>query len=606
MAKLAYIECGSDVKLYVYANTSLYNELVSRYEQFTVSHRDRITVPTLDAHNPPDDATLNSIMTSVSATLFDTNQIWRNIPIKYIFRNGLSGKQLINQTDFVNIGTRIFYNSKRISYDTNFSVRRTNIYYNGSPTGSVIEEWIQSYQTDYAEGPYYADGSRSLLGYGSKVEYASDSSGNGAFRVAIPVVPESCIDTGVFTLPPNFDTSLNTYKNYYYIEITPDNQLKTNWVSFGKFYLNTTTYNQLNNDSSPYMTGVLIGAPVTLVAQDDPYTPDNNEGEGGTGDNDTDSDVIPEPIPPSVTPVATGFIAMYKPTLTSIQLLASKMYSDTLAEAVRDYFVKPLDAIMSLSYLPVTVPTAGNANVIIGNYDTGVEMAKVSGQYITYNMGSVKLNEFWGNFADYNPLTKINIYLPYIGVREVNTDDVMTSTNYLTYKIDLLTGSCLALLKCVKTSDNKQGELNSILYSWNGNVATQIPVSQNTYQNWLGSILNGITTGIGTGLFNPALGALAGSAVLLGGAKRDIKHSDIIPQGTGNLNVQVPYFIINRPIMAKPSNYNTFYGLPSIMNRAVLELAGWSEFDEVRVNIQIATDEEKAELTELLKTGVFL
>ena len=46
------------------------------------------------------------------------------------------------------------------------------------------------------------------------------------------------------------------------------------------------------------------------------------------------------------------------------------------------------------------------------------------------DFGQINLQELYRNFADYAPYTKLRIYLPGAGVRELNPDDYMDVEGY--------------------------------------------------------------------------------------------------------------------------------------------------------------------------------
>lgn len=602
MAKLGWIDTSTGV-VYFYANDYLYNQY---HKPSATSNGDR----TLFFEGPPTYTTLTdegmeNMMNKVSEILQDN--LWRKIPFDIV----KDDTQVINSDCYKRFAKYLNFNEVFANPSGNLTELRKNAEYIG---GYKYNGWYKygAYVRECGKGVTslgsssnmnYISMRRSL--YSQEVSYdprqQSDPTTNfKTLNMGFAIIPEECLD-GVFSYPSNFTFNVGSYNVIDYIWINFQNDvLRVSYVWTATQYSDRTS-------CVPYYDSVIVGYPLNYVPDDNPYSPFEEEGDGGTGNKDNTTDEIAEPALPTNSALATGLITMYNPNMAQVNSLANELYSNTLVQAVKDYFQKPLDAIMSLTYVPVSITSVlTGQNVYIGSYQTNITMNRIINQYVECDMGMVSMLEYWGNFADYNPITKISIYLPYIGIREVNTDDVMTAQCYLKYKVDLLTGSCLALLRCVKHSSNKQGELNAALYTWEGNVSTPIPISQNAYSNWLGSMMNGITTGIGTGMFNAGLGLLAGGAVLMGAGKRDVKYTDIISKGCGNLGVQTPFFIVNRPIPAVPPSYNTQVGIPSNLSRTVSDVSGYTIFKEVRIFVDNITDEEKQELTELLKTGVYL
>ena len=128
---------------------------------------------------------------------------------------------------------------------------------------------------------------------------------------------------------------------------------------------------------------------------------------GGTGDFDGSSDTIPVPGLPGISAVDTGFLALYNPSLNQLKTLSSYMWSNVFFDQIIKLFGDPMDAILSLSIVPVAVPDGGTQDVKVGNVSTGVIMTKAAAQYISVDCGSINMREFWGSALDYAPHTKI-------------------------------------------------------------------------------------------------------------------------------------------------------------------------------------------------------
>ena len=98
----------------------------------------------------------------------------------------------------------------------------------------------------------------------------------------------------------------------------------------------------------------------------------------------------------------------------------------------------PMESLISLSIVPAR-PVIGDSdvNIIMGNvalqyYPPGIlspdyVVAKpLTNQYLVYDCGSLNLNEYWGSALDYSPYTKAEIFLPYIGVKEIDVKSLQS------------------------------------------------------------------------------------------------------------------------------------------------------------------------------------
>ncbi len=334
----------------------------------------------------------------------------------------------------------------------------------------------------------------------------------------------------------------------------------------------------------------------------DPNAPggDSTTG-GGTGDFDGSSDLIPVPGLPGISAVDTGFVTLYNPSLAQLKSLSSYMWSNDFFDQIIKLFGDPMDAILSLSIVPVAVPDGGVQEVKVGNVSTGVTMTKAAAQYISIDCGSLNMREFWGSALDYAPNTKIQLYLPYIGYKFIDTDEVMNKTLGITYHVDILTGSCVAFV-------HSNG---SVLYQFEGNCACNLPVTGKSWANIISAAINVAGTAAvlaGTGSIGAATLAsgLVNTAGNVMGAKAIIEHGGTSSGSGGQMSVQSPYLIVERPRQSLAKGYNTFEGYPSNITAQLGLLTGYTAVESVHLEGINATDAELSEIESLLKGGVIL
>jgi hypothetical protein len=397
-----------------------------------------------------------------------------------------------------------------------------------------------------------------------------------------------------------------------------------------QYALNVSNKNPMpGNSQFYYKTSFLGGYTITNDSMKNKFTisanttnpNDNpNPGEypsgtgGGKGNYDNTSDSVGIPTLPVISAVNTGMCTMFNPTLAELQALGSWLWKDDAITAIKKTFeTNPLEGIIGLSLTPVSPGSLSSKNVVIGTADSGVSMPVCSSQYAQFDCGFLTLSEYWGTALDYSPFTRAQLYLPYIGMENVDIDDVMSSENHLVYNIDCLTGACVAFLHCTK------GELSSVLYSWSGNVNTNIPITGQNWSELVKSILQTTATAataIGTtvatgGAAAPAAGAMVGGAIgsavnTLNSAKPQVQRGGGMSSSMGALAVQTPYFILSRPAQSLPESYNHCMGYPANFSSSLSSLSGYTEMEQVFVSVATATDSEKKEIESLLKGGIIL
>lgn len=407
------------------------------------------------------------------------------------------------------------------------------------------------------------------------------------------------IDNTDYILPDDIDGEVS----YYVLVVNHLKEIGQLWFKYSYHPDDPASYEDMKIDRvkasnlySDLLTTWLAGANISS----DPYSPGGISQEAGAGgDHDDHSDPVDIPDLPSLTSVDTGYITIYNPKLSELRDLARYMWSNPLFDvsAWKKIFADPMQAILGLSIVPVAVRDGGVGTVTVGNIPTDVEMTKALSQYEIVDCGSLNVNEFWGAYLDYDPYTKAEIYLPYIGTHALAVDDIMGKTISVVYHIDILSGACCAYVKCG----------DSVLYSFVGQCASSIPI---TGDNWT-NVINGaisIAGSIGSmvasgGMSAPmAIGQIASTAVNT--MKPSIEKSGSMGGTGGLLGIQTPYLILTRPRQALPKDQNVFKGYPSFITATMGDLSGYTEIDTVHLEDIPATDAEIVEIESILKTGV--
>lgn len=357
----------------------------------------------------------------------------------------------------------------------------------------------------------------------------------------------------------------------------------------------------INQQARAALLACINGAPGP-DPEADPYEGGGNTSiGGGGGDFDTSSEAVNIPSLPTLTISDTGFISLFNPSVADLKNLANYMWTNALFDVNtwKKLFADPMQAILGLSMVPVTVSTSGIGAVSVGNISTNITMPKVSSQYVIVDCGSIQVNEFWGGYLDYAPYTKAEIYLPYCGIHPIDMDDIMNKTVQVVYHIDLLSGACCAFIKCD----------TAILYSFIGQCSASIPITGDNYTHMINGVLTA-SVAVGSMIASDGMTAPVSIPQIASTAINDMKpaieKSGSLSGVGGMLAYQVPYLIITRPRQAVPANQNKFLGYPSYITANISDLRGYTEFESVHLDHIGCTDAELTELENLLKAGVIL
>lgn len=325
---------------------------------------------------------------------------------------------------------------------------------------------------------------------------------------------------------------------------------------------------------------------------DDPNPPTNTP--------DTGSGKTPAITPP--TGSASALFAVYNPTQAQVNAFGAWLWSSSFVDQIKKIFNDPMESIISLHKIFGTPTTGGAQNIQVGYLDSGVSSAVITSQYCEVNCGTVTLSEYFGNVFDYKH-TAIELYLPFVGIVPLNIDDVMRASVTVKYKIDVLTGACLAEINVIRDGGN-----GGVLYQYAGDCAIHYPVSSASYMGLVGGLLS-IAAGV-TGTI--ATGGAAAPMILGAGAAATHAHANIGRSGgfssnAGAMGGKIPYFIISRPQTALPTSYLSMEGIGSNETVILSQCKGYTAVKEIYLEgIGDASIEELTEIETLLKEGVIL
>lgn len=320
-------------------------------------------------------------------------------------------------------------------------------------------------------------------------------------------------------------------------------------------------------------------------------TPTNDPPD--TGEGSGPSVVVP-------TGEASSLWAVYHPSQSQLNSFGAWLWSSNFVDQLKKLFNDPMQAIIGVHKVFAPIPTGSSQNIKCGYLDSGVSSPTVSSQYTEVNCGSVYCGEYYGNVFDYDPFTKISIYLPFIGVVPLKTSEVMRSTVSVIYGVDVITGACLAKVKI-----SRDGE-SGILYSYGGSCACHYPISSGSYGGIISGIVTsaiGIASGVATG--NP-LTAVGGIVAGARQAHTEVQHSGGFTGCAGAMGPKKPYLIVTRPQTRVADNVKDYFGIPSNSTQQLINCSGFVRVKEVHFTSTSAYNDEAQEIETLLKNGIII
>lgn len=368
-------------------------------------------------------------------------------------------------------------------------------------------------------------------------------------------------------------------------------------------------------------------------------TQDSEENVGGDGHVTLINNVVNyDNFTPDYSRINTGFITPYEISNSELTNLHSFLYSETILDMIKNYFAGDASkAIIDLFNIPVA-PTveAASSDIKIGVISSGASANAITNETVTFDFGSIDLtaNGYYSNtFMDLAPFNQYSIYLPFIGFRNLNTNDLRSINDdgfkiYLKYIIDVLTGEFIAVVEADHNNaavDNKTGTVTTakltkqVINVFNGSMRTDIPLSYRNPLQGIMPIISGLAGSIGSisGTITSSANAVKKTSDVINTSVEGLNsignvNNALIPRGDnisgsiGNLTLKKA-FIINQesPKYIRTGKSNQFAGYPAYKFLKLNDDRGFVKVRNVIASGFGGTAHEQERVVELLKGGVW-
>ena len=349
----------------------------------------------------------------------------------------------------------------------------------------------------------------------------------------------------------------------------------------------------------------------------DPYLYDSAEDStDNQGTNDWTPDNITEKDLPTNFYGNSGLMKVFTPTIAELNAFSRYLWNDNFnIDQFKKIVNNPFDLILGFQYLPLKVVIGGTTPVNVGNIlsvDTGLTMSYPTQENYKHSFGTLNLSHQENKFLDYTPYCKMFIHLPYIGTQAIDADLIRRSSPVeLIYKYNIVTGTIVAYLK--GTIEGKSG----ILYEWVGNCNNTLPVANNDYSNAIGGMFSMISNAVGGAVFGGAIGGGVGASVgAISGAVSSLNVADTKPTITTQgsiggmgacLNASNDAFIITQQqrlsVATSPKGQKHLLGYPRNVSGQIKNSYGYNNIKAIRMSSDLATQEERQEITDILTQG---
>ena len=349
---------------------------------------------------------------------------------------------------------------------------------------------------------------------------------------------------------------------------------------------------------------------------DDPEGPSRPGGWDGNHSRKTEAVTLPDL--PALGALDAGMITLYRLTGPEMSNFTSELW--TFWSAVKAFFADPLDFVIGCMIMPFTPDSTRQARPKFGSDVWNTAFDVISEQFYSISCGTIDIEKYYGSCFDYDPYHKLEIYIPYVGYRELPVDQVMGKTIELTYHIDCMSGDFVAFVHTPVVGPTGP-QLAQIICQFAGTMGVHVPLSRESFDAMVSAGINllGGAVGMAAGGIAQAAGleggdlkanqiasqASAATVSAVNAGKRNVIRSGSIGASSGMLAKQNPFIISTLPRQSLPENYKDLEGYPSNIYGTVGSFPGYLAVETIKLNVT-ATSTEKEMIMQLLKGGVFV
>lgn len=349
------------------------------------------------------------------------------------------------------------------------------------------------------------------------------------------------------------------------------------------------------------------------------------ESYGQNGSYNDGSDTIENDALPSGS-LNSGLINNFYLGNDDVQIGAQTVQQklDTLGEWLSSFhfdssFATRMNALVSLKlffsagnpdYDPLDV---SQGHLRIGDSDVGsgtdrVDVARAEQFTQKKIVENYRVQRYFGNFLDYAPHTKIQIYLPFCGMQELDPSLVIDKDLTIWLKTDWITGDIVYTIHSNGT----------LIYHFTGNACFDIPMTGADYGAKVTSLVStaiSAATLVGASVINPAAGGAMLGAAAVGAAGLATASQNVSAMTKGTLTNTFsmmdklqPYLIITRPVQVKATSYASEKGYPSQITANLGSVHGFCTIAEWKLHNMPAVPKEVIDrLDTLVRTeGIIL
>lgn len=349
---------------------------------------------------------------------------------------------------------------------------------------------------------------------------------------------------------------------------------------------------------------VYVSKPYPGDQDNNPTDTPDEDGEDGDLKDDVDKVIPKEPDATSVTLSNTHYYRLSKEDLNSFFIdLWSLDFSDIIFNQVTGVYSNLVENVISLRWFPVPLQALGEIGAVEA-IKLGYTTLKTAGTTLQSTApimtgGAFDVKPVYNSYMDYAPYTDIQVFLPFYGMLDLDTNLFMNHLLSVQYTVDIASG----LITYYISRDD------TIVQQVQAKCGIDIPITLSSMIDVASEISNNVVSKSVSLASATAEGSPIGmvGSMLGNTSAPHMKYlSGISENGAlyGNRNVTL---FIKHPQYNRPANYASTVGYPSYGKFKLSSLSGFTVVEKPRLTM---TDKmslsEYEEIISLLQGGIYI
>lgn len=296
----------------------------------------------------------------------------------------------------------------------------------------------------------------------------------------------------------------------------------------------------------------------------------------------------------------SSLTSTYKVSKQALNDLGRFIWQDDAFKNIKLLNNSPLENIISIIYMPIDINNGTDNRISLGNITTNISGLLLNQNMTKINIATFTMPLFNNGFLAYEPYTSISLYLPFVGMIDLQPKDVCGYTITIDYAFDVVFGSFAVFVYTSK------GGGKTLIYTSQGDCSVNIPLSSSNHSNMQSSLLQagvGLVSDVATKNAIGVVNDISNIATIQNHTSTFGSPSSMV----GALSPNYCYYIARTPIINLPENFAHTKGFICMETYKLSDLKG---FTKLSIDLDLsgfnATDKEKSELINILTTGFYL